>query len=164
MCERSFMILLELSSTFAYTNIDCHYSVVKTTSRIMEVVTHLKAIAEPTRLRILNLILARGPEMCVCDLVSVLKLPQSTISRHLMTLRHLGLLSTRRDGLWINYSLARGQRAVPTGSFLALIGACCSSETICKDDLKRYDKLIKENAIVRCQKTTIRRQTSGSRR
>ena len=90
--------------------------------------------------------------MCVCDLVSVLEIPQSTVSRHLMTLRHLGLVDTRRDGLWINYSVA-GKKGTQPESVLALLRACCLKETVCNEDLRRYDKLIKQNAIVRCDKT-----------
>ncbi|MFA5516787.1 MAG: metalloregulator ArsR/SmtB family transcription factor, partial [Desulfuromonadales bacterium] len=57
-----------------------------------------KAISDETRLRILA-ILTRG-ELCVCDLMAILDLPQSTVSRHLATLRHAGLVEDRRQGLW----------------------------------------------------------------
>lgn len=63
----------------------------------------LKALSDQTRLRIVNL-LTTG-ELCVCDLISVLSLPQSTISRHIAKLRSLGLVEDRREGRWIFYSL-----------------------------------------------------------
>ncbi|MFA5516649.1 MAG: metalloregulator ArsR/SmtB family transcription factor [Desulfuromonadales bacterium] len=63
-----------------------------------------KAISDETRLRILAL-LTRG-ELCVCDLMAILDLPQSTVSRHLATLRHAGLVEDRRQGLWMFYRLA----------------------------------------------------------
>ncbi|MGD0540497.1 MAG: metalloregulator ArsR/SmtB family transcription factor [Tepidisphaeraceae bacterium] len=63
-----------------------------------------RAFADRTRLRILNLL---GPgELCVCDLVRVLGSPQPKISRHLAYLRKAGLVTARKDGLWIHYSLA----------------------------------------------------------
>lgn len=63
-----------------------------------------RAFADRTRLRILNL-LAPG-ELCVCDIVRVLGVPQPKASRHLAYLRKAGLVKARRDGLWIHYSLA----------------------------------------------------------
>jgi len=64
----------------------------------------LAAVAEPTRLRLIAL-LAPG-EACVCDLVGALDLPQPLVSRHLGVLRRAGLVTARREGLWMHYSLA----------------------------------------------------------
>lgn len=67
-----------------------------------------KALADETRLRILALLLAEQ-ELCVCDIISAVKLPQSTVSRHLAYLRKAGLVSDRRCGLWMYYSIASGK-------------------------------------------------------
>ena len=64
----------------------------------------IAAFAEPTRLRLLSLLLAG--EVCVCDLVAALALPQPKISRHLAVLRRARLVEARRDGLWSWYALA----------------------------------------------------------
>lgn len=63
-----------------------------------------RAFSDRTRLRILNL-LAAG-ELCVCDLVRVIGVPQPKISRHLGYLRRAGLVTARREGLWAHYRLA----------------------------------------------------------
>jgi len=63
-----------------------------------------KGLADETRLRILALLLAEG-ELCVCDIIAALKLPQSTISRHLGYLRKAKWVNDRRCGLWIYYSI-----------------------------------------------------------
>ena len=63
-----------------------------------------KALADETRLRILSLL--RQGELCVCDLMAVLQLPQSTISRHLAVLRNAGWVIDRRQGIWMYYHLA----------------------------------------------------------
>ncbi len=63
-----------------------------------------RAFADRTRLRILNLLL-RG-ELCVCDIVSTLDIPQPSVSRHLAYLRKAGLVEARKDGLWMHYKLA----------------------------------------------------------
>jgi ArsR family transcriptional regulator len=65
-----------------------------------------KALSDPTRLRIAAL-LTHG-ELCVCDLMEILKLPQSTISRHMARLKSAGIVKDRRQGKWVHYSLANG--------------------------------------------------------
>jgi len=64
----------------------------------------IKAVAHPTRLRILE-ILARG-ECCVCHVTAVLDQRQPYVSQHLMLLREHGLVLDRRDGLMVYYRLA----------------------------------------------------------
>jgi ArsR family transcriptional regulator len=66
--------------------------------------TVLKALADSTRLRILGL-LTTG-EVCVCHIHDSLKIAQPKASRHLAYLRRAGLVTTRREGLWVYYSLA----------------------------------------------------------
>ena len=63
-----------------------------------------KAMADETRLTILFLILRHG-EMCVCDVEGVLGVSQSKASRHLRYLRNAGLLTDRRDGIWVYYNI-----------------------------------------------------------
>lgn len=63
-----------------------------------------KTLSDETRLRILAL-LGQG-ELCVCDLMAALALPQSTVSRHLATLRNAGIVEDRRQGIWMYYRLA----------------------------------------------------------
>ena len=60
-----------------------------------------KALADRTRLRVINLI--GDEEVCVCFFVEVLKTNQPKISRHLAYLRRAGLVSTRREGKWMHY-------------------------------------------------------------
>ena len=69
-----------------------------------DLVTAFRALADPNRLRIMNIL--SHACMCVCDLQTVLCLPQSLISRHLAYLRHAGLVRDRREGAWVCYSPA----------------------------------------------------------
>lgn len=62
-----------------------------------------KALADRTRLRVINLI--GDDEVCVCFFVEALKTNQPKISRHLAYLRRAGLVSARREGKWMNYRL-----------------------------------------------------------
>jgi ArsR family transcriptional regulator len=65
-----------------------------------------RALGEETRLRIMAL-LVRGRELCVCDIVAALDLPQSSVSRHLAALRNAGLVDDRRQGIWMHYRVNR---------------------------------------------------------
>jgi len=66
-----------------------------------------KALSEPIRLRIM-VMLTLG-ELCVCDLVELLGLPQSTVSRHMSRLKAVGLVVDRRAGKWVHYCIADDQ-------------------------------------------------------
>ena len=76
---------------------------------VKEIVQVYKALSDETRLRIVSLLQAGG-ELCVCDLMAVLDLPQSTVSRHLAYLRNSGLANDRRKGVWMYYSLRQRER------------------------------------------------------
>ena len=82
------------------------------------------ALADETRLRILSL-LSEG-ELCVCDIIKVLKEPQSKISRHLAYLRKSGLVEGRKEGLWMHYHLSK-PAAKLYGMLLKAL-CCCRSE------------------------------------
>lgn len=64
-----------------------------------------KALADPTRLGILQLLASSDESVCVCDIVEHFPLNQPTISHHLRLLRETGLVSTTKCGTWVYYSL-----------------------------------------------------------
>ena len=74
-----------------------------------------KALGDETRLRIMGLLID-GKELCVCDIMAALDLPQSTVSRHLSNLRNAGLVNDRRQGIWMNYKI--NQREIEHASAL----------------------------------------------
>lgn len=80
-----------------------------------------RAFADRTRLRVLHLL--QPGELCVCDLVEALDVPQPKVSRHLAYLRRAGLVRARKQGLWSYYRLA-----APSSDFhrkLLECLACC---------------------------------------
>lgn len=89
-----------------------------------------RAFSDRTRLRILNLL--RGGELCVCDIVRVLELPQPKISRHLAYLRRAGLVNARKEGLWIHYRLAKAM-----GEFHESLLKCLACCFACVPELER---------------------------
>ncbi len=72
--------------------------------------TLFRAFSDRTRLRILHLL--RDGELCVCDIVGVLAVPQPTASRHLAYLRRAGLVESRKDAQWSYYRLAPATNSV----------------------------------------------------
>jgi ArsR family transcriptional regulator, arsenate/arsenite/antimonite-responsive transcriptional repressor len=64
-----------------------------------------KSLADETRLKMLWLLMDRE-ELCVCDIMGVLGITQSKASRHLRYLYHLGWVTDRREGVWMNYRLS----------------------------------------------------------
>ena len=64
-----------------------------------------QSLAEPTRLRLLNLLMQTG-EVCVCELSDALQIPQYNVSRHLQILVQAGFLEDRKLGKWVYYGLS----------------------------------------------------------
>ena len=98
-----------------------------------------QSLGDETRLRILSLLLEEG-ELCVCDLVAVLQLPQSTVSRHLAHLKNSGWLRDRREAVWIYYTIAK-----PLGplqqSLLPILRHFLHEEAVAKSDIERLREM-----------------------
>ena len=102
----------------------------------------LKAFSDPVRLRLVNLL--AGREVCVCHLHEALGLPQPTVSRHLAYLRKAGIVSGRKDGLWVHYRLAEegddgtSIRATPLESVAPTLAGLATMEAD-RERLSRLD-------------------------
>lgn len=72
----------------------------------VEVAVRLKALADPTRLRLLSLLLSQD-EVCVCDLAPTVRLTEATVSHHLAQLRKAGLVEGERRGMNVYYRARR---------------------------------------------------------
>ena len=103
-----------------------------------EAVQLFKALADETRLRILNLVAHR--EVCVCHLVEALGLGQSKVSRHLAHLRNAGLVNDRRDGLWMYYSLAEPKGRLHE-QVLGILKQSASALPMAAEDLRALEGL-----------------------
>ncbi len=97
-----------------------------------------RALAEPTRLRILHLL--QGGELCVGDLVKALDVPQPTASRHLAYLRRARLVSAVKRGLWSFYALVPASTALH-GHLLQAVGICRRSMPVLAEDSSRLRAL-----------------------
>jgi ArsR family transcriptional regulator len=83
-----------------------------------------KALADPARVRIVNVLATSGEPVCVCHLIEPLGLSQPTVSHHLKKLTDAGLLDREQRGRWAYYAL-RPQAVETLAAVVDLRGACC---------------------------------------
>jgi len=66
----------------------------------------MKALSDPNRVKVVKML--QHKEMCVCEIQFALGLAQPTVSKHLKVLEDAGLVQSKKDGLWVNYTLSDG--------------------------------------------------------
>ncbi len=67
-----------------------------------------KAIADPVRLQLVDVLRKHAGKVCVCELVPLFDLSQPTVSHHLKVLRDAGIVDSERQGLWVYYYVLPG--------------------------------------------------------
>jgi ArsR family transcriptional regulator len=96
-----------------------------------------KALADKTRLRVLALL--GNNEVCVCHIHDSLGLPQPTVSRHLAYLRRSGLVTVRRDGVWMHYRVTTTLEPVVQQVVRAAVKALLEIPTT-NQDRKQFER------------------------
>ena len=114
----------------------------KTTTQIF------KALGDETRLRIMAL-LVDGRELCVCDIMAALELPQSTVSRHLSYLRNSGLVDDRRHGVWMYYTINR-ERLEHAATIFDLLTTMLSELDQAAEDRDRLENHLANKEKISC--------------
>jgi len=94
-------------------------------------------LADPTRLRLLNLM--NGREVCVCYFVEILRQGQPKISRHLAYLRKAGIVSARREGKWMHYRITT-QADEAAGSILTAVLTSLANDKQMQADRAKLDR------------------------
>lgn len=97
----------------------------------------LKALSDPTRLRIVSLL--RHGELCVCDLTEALQTPQSKVSRHLAFLKNAGWVKARRSGKWVYYQLLVSEPSLQASIVEALTTHIAKHQACIEDDQRYLD-------------------------
>jgi DNA-binding transcriptional ArsR family regulator len=91
-----------------------------------------KALADENRVRILMFL--RKGELCVCQIIEMLQLAPSTVSKHLAILRSAGLIDSRKNGRWIYYSLSREASPSVLGALRWIRESLSQSKRVMADD------------------------------
>src|SRR6201996_216695 len=109
----------------------CENRVMARKAKGFDMVRLFAALADPTRLRLLNLM--AGREVCVCYFVEILKLGQPKISRHLAYLRSAGVVSARREGKWMHYRIQRPEDQAARSILDAVLATFAENPEMQKD-------------------------------
>jgi ArsR family transcriptional regulator len=104
-----------------------------------------KAFSDESRLRIINLLL-QG-ELCICNLMDILEMPQSKVSRHMAYLKHSGIVDDRREGIWVYYSLCEPKDRAHA-SILQSLESSFSEYDVFKHDLEKLRQLKLKDSCV----------------
>jgi DNA-binding transcriptional ArsR family regulator len=100
-----------------------------------------KALADKNRARILKML--EEQELCVCQIMAVLGLKQSTVSKHLSVLRNACLVEGRREGTWIYYSISRKRRNDFDQAHLGLLRNWLNNDATIQEDLAKLREVLK---------------------
>ncbi len=98
-----------------------------------------KALSDESRVRALMAL--SGGELCVCQIIELLGLAPSTVSKHLAVLHQAGLVETRKDGRWIYYRLAEEPTRPCARQALAMTVECLAKEVRVQADAKRLNRI-----------------------
>jgi len=99
----------------------------------------LKAAADPSRARVLKML--EAGELCVCQMVAVLGLSPSTVSRHLSLLRAAGLVEERKAGKWVHFRLAEARLNDYALSLLRLLGGWLREDGLIREDARKAGRI-----------------------
>lgn len=102
----------------------------------------MKAVADPTRVRILKML--EPGELCVCQIIAVLALSPSTVSKHLSLLKSAGLVNDRKEKKWVHYSLDRGSDDPCAAGILRELSGWLDRDPIIVRDRARLAEALKD--------------------
>lgn len=100
-----------------------------------ELIKLFKALSDETRIRILKVLLER--ECCVCEVMQALDISQSRTSRNLGILENAGFVKSRRDGLWIVYSIDKQTMNSHAAPLTEMLRSSLVNDEIISQDRKK---------------------------
>lgn len=116
----------------------------------------MKALSDPNRVKIVKMLQKRDGR-CVCELVEALGLAQPTVSKHLKVLEEAGLVASRRQGQWVNYSLKGRQNPPYAETLLELLDSWLNADPEIATVLKHIGVIRRETI---CNPATTPRSQS----
>ena len=120
-----------------------------------------KALADRNRVRMLAA--CRRAELCVCQLVELLGLAPSTVSKHLSMLRAAGLVTDRKIGRWKYHRLAEAPRPRAVESAFVYLFDGIQDDPIIQADARRLDRLLESYQDMLCQQAGVGAASSSTR-
>jgi DNA-binding transcriptional ArsR family regulator len=122
----------------------------RTVLPLLEVLSITRALSDESRTR--TLMALRKQELCVCQIVELLELAPSTVSKHVSILKQAGLVESRRDGRWTFY-----RRALPGGETivdraLVWLDSSLSQDPVVEEDEQRLKRILKVSSDELCRR------------
>ncbi len=115
-----------------------------------ELVAIIKALADENRVRILWAV--RGRELCVCQIVELLGLAQSTVSRHVSILHQARLVEGRKEGRWMFYRAADEDSPAEARQIAAVVAKLLAGRPEAAEDAKRLKQIMKIDRDALCRR------------
>ena len=112
--------------------------------------TITKALADENRVR--ALLALRGRELCVCQIVELLGLAPSTVSKHLSILKHARLIEGRKHGRWMYYRLADNEAPPEVRDAIVWVYGSPSNALTIRQDDKRLKEILKIDPVELCKR------------
>lgn len=109
-----------------------------------------KALAEENRLRIL--LALDGQELCVCQIIELLELAPSTVSKHMSVLRQARLVDGRKEGRWMYYRLVDESAPVVVTEALGWVKTSLAKNERIREDTKRLKGILKIDREALCSR------------
>lgn len=116
---------------------------------IEDFTTLMKALSDSNRVR--GLLALNSGELCVCQLIELLKLAPSTVSKHMSILKQAKLVQSRKEGRWIYYRIAN-DASVTVQNLIELTVAGVSDSTDILNDKKRRETIKEYDLYELCKK------------
>jgi ArsR family transcriptional regulator len=108
----------------------------------------VKALGDENRIR--ALLALRAQELCVCQIIELLELAPSTVSKHMSILKQARLVDTRKSGRWVFYRLAGNKSAPAIQEVIAWLCKSLSKDASVRRDERRLKEILKMDITVLC--------------
>jgi DNA-binding transcriptional ArsR family regulator len=115
-----------------------------------DLMTVIKALADENRVRILWAV--QGRELCVCQIVELLGLAQSTVSKHLSILHQARLIDSRKEGRWMFYRAADDDSPVEAREMANVVSRLLARNSQAGEDANRLKEILKMDRDELCKK------------
>jgi ArsR family transcriptional regulator, arsenate/arsenite/antimonite-responsive transcriptional repressor len=107
----------------------------------------MKALSDPNRVKIIKMLQQRF--LCVCEMKAALNIAQPTVSKHLKLLEDAGLVTSEKDGLWVNYRLTDGSSCPYAAAVLGNLRHWLNEDTQIADLIEKLPSIRREDVCKR---------------
>jgi DNA-binding transcriptional ArsR family regulator len=123
---------------------------------MFEIMAITKALSDRNRVRLLAAM--EDHKLCVCQLVELVGLAPSTVSKHLSILRSARLIESRKEGRWIHYGLASSGASKTINQAIEWLLASARELPLIRDDRMRLEQILKIETEILCRRQELNKR------